>query len=87
MPTLAEAQAKWERKTANAGAKWDAKKADMKAGFANSPKYAILGVRPGAMTINAYNQGVDAASGASLQAGVTGKGPKWAANFRAGFSM
>jgi hypothetical protein len=80
---LADAQAKWERKTAQAGAKYDAKVSQMGANYVAG--LAAFGTPPGPMTTAAYNAGIQG-GGAKLQAGVTGKGTKWANNFRTGIS-
>jgi hypothetical protein len=80
---LAEAQAKWERKTANAGAKYDAKVGQMTQNY--TAGLAAFGTPPGPMTTQAYSAGIQG-GGAKLQAGVQGKGPKWANNFRTGIA-
>ena len=80
---LAEAQAKWERKTAQAGAKYDSKVAIMSSRWAAG--LAAFGTPPGPLSTTAYNAGIQG-GGARLQAGVAGKGPKWAQNFREGIA-
>jgi hypothetical protein len=86
MSSLQEAQAKWERKTANAGSKWESMKGQMKQNFASSAKYSTLGVSPGPQTVASYSREIDATPGSRLQNGVSGKGSKWAEGFRQGFS-
>ena len=85
MPTLQSAQAKWERKTANAGAKWKAavtgKGAEYSAGVQR-----FLGAAPSAMVVSNYEQGVAGVSAQDFQNAIAGKGAKWAENLRRGLT-
>lgn len=80
---LADAQAKWERKTAQAGAKYDSRVSQMPARWAAG--LSAFGTPPGPISSAAYQAGIQG-GGSRLQAGVAGKGPKWAQNFREGIS-
>ena len=85
MATLQSAQAKWERKTANAGPKWKA------ATTAKGSEYSagvqrFLGVAPSAAVVAAYEQGIAAVSAEDFQRSISGKGTKWAENTRRGFT-
>jgi len=76
--TMATAQAKWERKTENAGQKWKS--------AVSADKYAAgmaaFGLPVGPMTRAAYDAGVGAISAADFQEAVRGKGAKWASKLR-----
>lgn len=79
--TIGQAQAKWERKTANAGENW-------KRGVAGSGgRYSrgiqdFLGAAPSGHVVSAWEAGTGAVSAADFQAAVGGKGSKWAENYR-----
>jgi hypothetical protein len=85
MATLQSAQAKWERKTANAGPKWKAavtgKGAEYAAGIQR-----FLGAPPSATVVNSYEQGVAAVTAQDFQNAIAGKGAKWAENTRRGLT-
>lgn len=81
---ISEAQAKWERKTSTAGAKYDAKVSTMPAHWAEG--LTRFGTPPGPQSRAAYSAGIQG-GGSRLQAGVSGKGHKWAENFRIGISI
>lgn len=84
MGNIATGQAKWERKTANAGDKW--KQATSGAGQRYAQGLANAGAPPGPQTISAWEQGVGATSASDFQSAISGKGAKWAENFRRGVS-
>jgi len=83
--TLAQGQAKWERRTANAGEKWKAATngavGRWAAGVAESAGGSV-----GPMTRAAYEQGVGAVSASDFNQAISGKGSKWATNYRDGVS-
>jgi hypothetical protein len=85
MATLQSAQAKWERKTANAGAKWKAKTTG-KGGEYSAGIQRFLGVAPSATVVSSYEQGVAAVSAQDFQNAIAGKGAKWAENYRIGMT-
>jgi hypothetical protein len=80
MASLASAQAKWERKTAGAGSHWESA---TKASAGNYCKGMsdFLGMNAGRLCSN-YNAGISAASASDYNAGVQGKGAKWAEGLR-----
>jgi len=87
MATLAEAQAKWERNTAQAGERWKA------AVERNGGRYCegvarFLGISPAscqALRGRNYTAGVGAVGAAEFQQSISGKGSKWAENLRRAF--
>ncbi len=84
MGNIQMGQAKWERKMANAGERW-------KAGLAGATQrwaagLSAAGAAPGPMTTQAYESGISGTSAADFQQSVSGKGSKWAENFRRGIS-
>ncbi len=72
---LAEAKAKYARKTANAGGSWDAAKGRMKQNWGEGLRR--FGTPPGPRRTAAYNAGIDAATYK------TGDPEKWARNWQA----
>ncbi len=78
MPTLASAQAKYERNTANAGSKW---KAGVERGDYCGKMAAFLGTRPNRMCAD-WSAGVGAVSAGEFQASIAGKGNAWAEGLR-----
>lgn len=78
MATLASAEAKYERNTANAGQKW--KEAVSRGDYCGGMTQ-FLGVRPNRMCAD-WTQGVAAVSASDFQASVSGKGAKWAEGMR-----
>jgi hypothetical protein len=84
MATLASAQAKWERKTANAGTKWQ--QATQGKGAAYAAGLTRFGAPPSGSVVSAYEQGVSAVSAADFQASIAGKGSKYAENLRRGLA-
>jgi hypothetical protein len=80
--TIAQGQAKWERKTGNAGDKW--KQAVSGAGGAYARGLAEAGAPPGPQTVSAWEQGTSAVRAGDFQQAISGKGSKWAENFRRG---
>jgi len=82
MATLAEARAKWERKTANAGEKWKAATTGAAdrwcAGVAR-----FLGVGTcNAQARQSFQSGVGAVGAAEFQSKIAGKGTKWEESMR-----
>ena len=71
-------------KTAQAGEKWKSGLAGAGQRFAAG--LAEAGAPPGPITMSAYESGIAAVSAGDFQAAVSGKGPKWAENFRRGVS-
>jgi hypothetical protein len=80
--TMASAQAKWEAKMANAGEKWKAGLSGAEARWAAG--LSAFGAPPGPHASAAYSAGISRISAADFQAAVSGKGAKWAENFRRG---
>lgn len=83
--SLAQGQAKWERKTANAGDKWKAA-TNGAAGTWAAGVSESAGGPVGPMTRAAYEQGVGAVSAQDFNSSISGKGSKWAENYRRGIS-
>ena len=84
MSTLADAQAKWERKTANAGARYDAAIPRMPSEWVAG--CTRFGIPPGPIAQRNYSAGIQG-GGTKLQSGVAGKGAKWAEGLRRGLSQ
>lgn len=82
--TIDMGQRKWERKMANAGERWKAGTAGATQRWAAGLQAA--GAAPGPLTTQAYEAGLSATSASDFQASVSGKGSKWAENFRRGIS-
>lgn len=81
--SVADAQANWERKMANAGAKYDARTATMPANWVRG--LTEFGMPPGPMSQQRYQAGIQG-KGAVLQRAVTGKGPVLIERMRQGLS-
>jgi len=82
--SIASGQAKWEAKTANAGDKWKASLAGAESRWAQGLSEA--GAPPGPLTTQAYSSGISRVSAQDFQASISGKGSRWAENFRRGIS-
>lgn len=82
MATIASAQAKWEAKMQNAGAAWKAGLTGAEARWAAG--LSAFGAPPGPVSSANYSAGISRVSAADFQAAVSGKGAKWAENFRRG---
>jgi len=79
--TLADAQKKWEEKTANAGANWKA------AVQGKGPAYAkgvsdFVGAPVAGSIVSAYERGIARTSATAFQKSISGRGSKWAENYR-----
>jgi len=83
--TIAYAQAKWERKTAGAGEKWKSMVSGKEGAYAAGVT-AVAGAC-GPQTRQAWSSGVGAVSAAEFNAAISGKGSKWADNYRKGVSL
>lgn len=84
MATIQSAQAKWEAKTQNAGEKWKSGLAGAEGRWAAG--LSAFGTPPGPMSSSAYSAGISRVSAGEFQASISGKGSKWAENFRRGIS-
>lgn len=82
--SLATAQAKWEAKMTNAGEKWKAGLAGAEGRWAQG--LSAFGTPPGPISSSNYSSGIARVTAADFQASVSGKGSKWAENFRRGIS-
>lgn len=82
MGTVASGQAKWEAKMQDAGAAWKAGLAGAEARWAAG--LSAAGAPPGPISSQHYSAGIARVSAADFQAAVSGKGAKWAENFRRG---
>lgn len=82
MATIGSAQAKWERKTQDAGGKWKAGLAGAEGRWAAG--LSAFGTPPGPMSSAAYSSGIASVSASDFQQSISGKGSKWAENFRRG---
>lgn len=80
--TLQQAQANWERKTAGAGGRWKGNVAG-KGGEYASGIAQVIGSPPSSDIVNRWQSGVDSVSASDFQNSISGKGDKWAANYRA----
>jgi len=80
--TMASAQAKWEAKMQNAGAAWKSGLAGAEGRWAAG--LSAFGTPPGPIASSNYSSGIARVSAAEFQAAVSGKGAKWAENFRRG---
>lgn len=83
--TLESAKRKWEEKTGGKGAKW---KENATAG---SSQYAagvakFLGESPSAAVVQRQRDGINRVSAEDFNASVSGKGEKWARNYRRGMT-
>ena len=74
---ISYAQAKWERKTANAGARWKTAVEGAGSRYCEGLQ-AFLG-HPAPSACSAYTAGVNAVTAADFQSDVSGKGAKYAA--------
>ncbi len=83
--SVAQGQAKWERKTANAGDKWKQSVAGAGSRYASGLSESA-GAPVGPQTMSSWEQGVGAVSAGDFNASISGKGSKWAENFRRGIS-
>ncbi len=82
--TIQSAQSKWEAKTQDAGAKWKAGLQGAEGRWAAG--LSAFGTPPGPMSSAAYSAGIGRVSAGEFQQSISGKGPKWAENFRRGIS-
>ncbi len=82
--TLEYSRQKWERKTAGAGEKWKTNVSSAAGKFAAGVT-AVAGAC-GPQMRGSWEQGVGAVSAAEFNAAISGKGQKWADNYRAGCS-
>jgi hypothetical protein len=86
MAKIDRAQAKWERNVAASQGKWTSGvQAAVSSGAYCKGVSEFLGTAASGEACSAYNEGVSAVSGAEWAASVTGKGAKWAANYRAAY--
>lgn len=83
--SLAQGTSKWERKTANVGDKWKQGVTGAGSRYAQGLSESA-GSPVGPMTLSAWEQGVGAVSASDFNASISGKGSKWAENFRRGIS-
>ncbi|HUY55344.1 MAG TPA: hypothetical protein VMV23_09330 [Candidatus Nanopelagicaceae bacterium] len=83
--SIAQGQAKWERKTANAGDKWKQSVAGAGGRYSQGLSESV-GTQVGPQTTSAWEQGVGAVSAGDFNASISGKGSKWAENLRRGVS-
>lgn len=82
MPTLQQAQQKWERSTANAGSRWKAGVTGKEQAYCRG--LAAMGVNEQACLAGVgrdWSQGTAAVSAQDFQANISGKGSKWAQNW------
>lgn len=84
MATLASAEQKWTRKTADAGPKWAAAVAGKGAAYCQGMQRFLGGPVPGCPAA-AYDAGVQAVGAAGFQQAIQGKGSKWAARMQEAF--
>lgn len=84
MPTLASAEQKWTRKTADAGAKWFADTQGKGAAYCAGMARFLGSPVPGCPAA-AYDAGVAAVGAQGFQQAVQGKGGKWAARMQEAF--
>jgi hypothetical protein len=82
--TIAYAQAKWERKTSGAGDKWKSNVSGAAGRYAQGVTECAGAC--GSQTRSAWESGVGAVSAADFNAAISGKGAKWAENYRRGVS-
>lgn len=75
--TVSYAQAKWERKTANAGGRW--KTATEGAGSRYCEGFQAFLGHPAPQACSAFTAGVSAVSASDFQGAISGKGAKYAA--------
>jgi hypothetical protein len=83
--SLAQGQANWERKTANAGDRWKQGVAGGGARFQKGLSESVGG-QVGPQTVGAWESGVNSVSASDFQSSISGKGSKWAENLRRGVS-
>jgi hypothetical protein len=77
MASLATAQAKWDRKMANAGSKWAANAQGKGNAMCQGVSEFIGQPAPGC-NASGYDSGVQAVGATGFQSAVQGKGTKWA---------
>lgn len=82
--SIAQGQSNWERKTQAAGARWKAGTQGAEDRWAAGLSEA--GAPPGPLTRAAYSSGIGSVSADDFQRSISGKGSKWAENFRRGIS-
>jgi hypothetical protein len=78
---ITEAQSKWERKTSGKGAKWKAHVTGKEAKYCKAVS-DFIGAPAGGVCAE-FARGVGAVSAEDFNRAITGKGPKWATNYKA----
>ncbi len=79
--TIGMAQAKWERKTAGAGERWKRNTNGAAQRYAQG-ETEFLGAPVSGSVVQAWEQGVGAVGADEFQRSISGKGGKWAENYR-----
>lgn len=84
---MVDAQAKWERKTANAGAKWKAMVEGKGQEYAEGLSRSLEGASVGPMTRAAWEEGIRETSAEDFQRSIAGKGRKYIENLKRAIAL